>query len=208
MKEVFGPFSNGYSTSVVKNQYSYGSKQGLYELAVVGPDGSLSYDTPITDDVIGYLTWEKAMQIVQEIKNLRPEESYWFINNFFFLIERGEYMQGYRNIQDLSTIFISAYDLDDSIKERENFFIEKYEEIKEYVEEKMKRMSKVDRIKFINNITFDIFTGRDLNPFEQDFEIGEREFEPTKDPNQVMIELADFLIPVKSEKIDLFLRLK
>ena len=64
-------FDNGYGASVVKSTFSYGGNQDLYELAVV-KDGELCYDTPITDDVLGYLTEDdvtKYLQQIQELKN-------------------------------------------------------------------------------------------------------------------------------------------
>ena len=48
-------FSNGYGASVITGQYAYGGSEGLYELAVLQGE-EICYDTPITDDVIGYLT--------------------------------------------------------------------------------------------------------------------------------------------------------
>jgi len=49
-------FENGYGVSVVSNNFSYGGKDGLYELAVLDSNGELTYTTPITSDVLGYLT--------------------------------------------------------------------------------------------------------------------------------------------------------
>lgn len=54
-------FPNGWSASVVQHDFSYGSDEGLWELAVGTFDvdtGSfaLDYSTPITDDVLGSLT--------------------------------------------------------------------------------------------------------------------------------------------------------
>lgn len=63
-------FENGFGVSVVKHNYSYGGKLGLYELAVIDNDGDLVYDTPITEDVLGYLTPDdvsKYMIMVQEL---------------------------------------------------------------------------------------------------------------------------------------------
>ena len=51
-------FENGYGVSVVSNTYSYGGKDGLFEVAVLGKDGDITYDTPVTNDVIGYLNKE------------------------------------------------------------------------------------------------------------------------------------------------------
>jgi hypothetical protein len=49
-------FGNGYGVSVVKHDYSYGNEKGLYELAVVSEEtGEILYDTPITEDVVGWL---------------------------------------------------------------------------------------------------------------------------------------------------------
>jgi hypothetical protein len=47
-------FDNGYGASVVRHEYSYGGKDGLYELAVLDKNGDLCYDTPITDDAVSY----------------------------------------------------------------------------------------------------------------------------------------------------------
>ena len=53
-------FGNGYGASVVQGPYSYGGPDGLYDLAVIKFDGSgewdLTYETPVTDDVLGHLT--------------------------------------------------------------------------------------------------------------------------------------------------------
>ena len=64
-------FDNGYGASVIKSPYSYGGNQGLYELAVI-KDNDICYNTPITDDVIGYLTEDdvtKYLGQIQELKN-------------------------------------------------------------------------------------------------------------------------------------------
>jgi hypothetical protein len=63
-------FENGYGVSVVRHSFSYGGKSGLYELAVLDVDGEITYDTPVTGDVIGYLTPEevtKTMALVQKL---------------------------------------------------------------------------------------------------------------------------------------------
>ena len=64
-------FDNGYGASVVKHNYSYGGREGLYELAVLDSDGHLTYETPITDDVEGYLTEDDVTKLMEQIQNLK-----------------------------------------------------------------------------------------------------------------------------------------
>ena len=70
-------FENGYGASVVRNDYSYGGPD-LFELAVVrfkGPgdyDWKLTYKTPITEDVIGYLTPEAVKDLLVQVQALKP----------------------------------------------------------------------------------------------------------------------------------------
>ena len=63
-------FDNGYGASVIKTPYSYGGDRGLYELAVFGKNGHITYDTPVTDDVLGYLKEEEVTKIMQQIQLL------------------------------------------------------------------------------------------------------------------------------------------
>ena len=63
-------FENGYGASIVKTPYSYGGKDGLYELAVFGNDGHITYDTPITNDVLGYLSEQDVTEILIKIQQL------------------------------------------------------------------------------------------------------------------------------------------
>lgn len=62
-------FENGWGLSVVKHDYSYGGKQGLYEMAVLKGD-EIHYDNDIAKgDVVGYLRAEDvtdAMLIIQK----------------------------------------------------------------------------------------------------------------------------------------------
>jgi hypothetical protein len=62
-------FDNGYEVSVVKSPYTYGGDKGLYELAVF-KDGEITYATPITDDVIGYLRPEDVTEVMAKIQQL------------------------------------------------------------------------------------------------------------------------------------------
>jgi hypothetical protein len=63
-------FENGYGASVVRHQYSYGGPQGLWELAVLDCDSELTYDTPITNDVIGNMTEEEVRETLLRISRL------------------------------------------------------------------------------------------------------------------------------------------
>lgn len=66
-------FPNGYGASVVKTKWSYGSKKGLWKLAVITFDDcswNLCYDTIVADDVIENLKWEEVEEYLEKIKNL------------------------------------------------------------------------------------------------------------------------------------------
>ena len=76
-QEVFR-FANGYGASVIRHQFSYGSDQGLWELAVLKFEGEgydLCYDTPITEDVEGGLTRDEVDVLLDEISALVPESA-------------------------------------------------------------------------------------------------------------------------------------
>jgi len=64
-------FDNGYGASVIRHNFSYGGKIGLYELAVLDKDGELTYDTPITSDVMGYLSPKDVTEILIQIQDLK-----------------------------------------------------------------------------------------------------------------------------------------
>jgi hypothetical protein len=64
-------FENGYGASVIRTEHSYGGSRGLYELAVLDNDGKLTYDTSITEDVIGYLSSEKVTDYLIQIQDLK-----------------------------------------------------------------------------------------------------------------------------------------
>ena len=63
-------FPNGWGASVVMFPGSYGFEKGLWELAVLNTNDEISYDTPITSDVIGYLDDTMTGIILERIKKL------------------------------------------------------------------------------------------------------------------------------------------
>lgn len=79
-------FPNGYGASVVCHPGSYGFEQGLMELAVLKFDRNeydLVYDTPITDDVMGFLDESQVDTILEAIFRLDEngqlkEDDPWF----------------------------------------------------------------------------------------------------------------------------------
>lgn len=62
-------FDNGYGASVVRHNFSYGNQDGLFELAVLNEDG-ITYDTPITNDVLGYLSEDEVTDALVAIQEL------------------------------------------------------------------------------------------------------------------------------------------
>lgn len=69
-------FPNGYGASVVQFPHSYGYGSGRWELAVLKLTGEdvddfkLTYDTDITDDVIGYLTEDEVDALLDQVEAL------------------------------------------------------------------------------------------------------------------------------------------
>ena len=67
---AFIKFDNGYNASVIRTENSHGNKLGLYELAVLDKHGDLCYDTPITNDVLGYLNEDDVTKALKQIQEL------------------------------------------------------------------------------------------------------------------------------------------
>ena len=71
-------YKNGYGASVVRGPYTYGGSQGLFELAVIrfiGEDTErsydLAYDTPITNDVVGWLSEDDVQSLLRRVARLK-----------------------------------------------------------------------------------------------------------------------------------------
>ena len=63
-------FENGFGVSVVSHTFSYGGKDGLFEVAVLDSNGDLTYDTSVTNDVIGYLNTDEVTEIMEQVQSL------------------------------------------------------------------------------------------------------------------------------------------
>ena len=63
-------FDNGYGASVIIGPHTYGGEDGLYELGVLGKDKKLTYDTPVTEDVKGYLSEDDVTKLMEQIQKL------------------------------------------------------------------------------------------------------------------------------------------
>lgn len=71
-------FPNGYGVSVIQFTTpfgfgSYGAEEGLYEVAILKgleEDWEICYDTPITDDVIGYQSMEDIDTLLSQVESL------------------------------------------------------------------------------------------------------------------------------------------
>ena len=87
MAQTVSRFDNGYGASVI--DHGYGSDRGLYEMAVVKwtttSEGfsdfwDICYDTPIADDVMGHLTMDKVIEIIEKIKELPAHNEFCLVN--------------------------------------------------------------------------------------------------------------------------------
>ena len=73
--EIFGGiqrvyrFENNYGASVICHEGSYSSYGHKWELAVLYGD-DITYDTPITSDVIGHLSDQQVQKILTKIDQL------------------------------------------------------------------------------------------------------------------------------------------
>ena len=66
-------FPNGYGVSVVRFPGSYGFEDDLYEVAILQgteDNWNITYDTPITDDVLGHRDEQDINIILEEVQAL------------------------------------------------------------------------------------------------------------------------------------------
>lgn len=66
-------FDNGYGISVITGEDAYSDDKHPYECAIIKGSKEnyyMVYDTPITDDVIGFCNKEKVSEIMKQIQEL------------------------------------------------------------------------------------------------------------------------------------------
>ncbi len=73
-------FDNGYGASIVKDTYRvtelysgkmmHGVLQTSYEVAVLDSNAKITYDTPITSEVLPGLSWSEVEEVLEKIKQL------------------------------------------------------------------------------------------------------------------------------------------
>jgi len=69
-------FDNNYGLSVVSHSFSYGNKQEKFEIAIIkfnsedDDDWNIMYDTPITDDVLGYQSKGDTLDVIRKTMEL------------------------------------------------------------------------------------------------------------------------------------------
>ena len=67
-------FDNNFGASVVQHEYSYGGRAGKWELAVLKfddkGDWNLTYETEITNDVLGHLEESEVVETLTQIQGL------------------------------------------------------------------------------------------------------------------------------------------
>ena len=84
--QAIAEFDNGFGASIVKTPYTYGGKDGLYELAVF-KDGQMHYDNAVANgDVVGYLREEDvtdAMLLIQKFQYVKDRQYRKNISNQF-----------------------------------------------------------------------------------------------------------------------------
>ena len=67
---------HGLEVSVVRGSTTYGGSQGLFELAML-EDGRCCYTTPITSDVLGYLSEAEVLETLERASMLIQRDGEW-----------------------------------------------------------------------------------------------------------------------------------
>jgi hypothetical protein len=63
-------FENGYGLSIVSHEFSYGGKDGLFEIALLDSETrEIIYNPDLGfDDVRGHLDFHEVLDIIEEVK--------------------------------------------------------------------------------------------------------------------------------------------
>lgn len=67
-KQARMDFDNGYGLSVINGRHAY-CDETTYEVAVLY-NGEITYDSGLTDDVLGYQTPKMITELMEKIQNL------------------------------------------------------------------------------------------------------------------------------------------
>lgn len=70
-KQARETFENGYGVSVIFGNCFCSNGIDTYELAVLY-NGSITYNTCITNDVLGYISKEKVTEVMIQVASLKP----------------------------------------------------------------------------------------------------------------------------------------
>lgn len=68
-------FKNNYGGRVIRGPHSYGGSEGFFEMAVLKRNRlyrrywDITYDTPLTKDVRGWLSAEEVVKLLTEISS-------------------------------------------------------------------------------------------------------------------------------------------
>lgn len=68
-RQAVEQFDNGYGVSVVFGSCFYSNGIDTYEVAILH-NGDLTYNTDITDDVIGYISESEVTEIMRQVQLL------------------------------------------------------------------------------------------------------------------------------------------
>ena len=63
------PGHDDMEVSVIRSSMTYGGSKGLFELAMLKNERCI-YDTPITNDVIGWLDEEDVLDILEDVQRI------------------------------------------------------------------------------------------------------------------------------------------
>nr|DAW13122.1 MAG TPA: Paratox [Bacteriophage sp.] len=68
------PNHDDMEVSVIRSSMTYGGAEGLFELAMLRNDRCI-YDTPITNDVVGWLDEQDVLDILEDVQRIYGEEA-------------------------------------------------------------------------------------------------------------------------------------